>query len=298
MRRLILVTLFLFFSSAAAGFQPRTGHWFNPNESGRGFNFDIQDGILVMTFYSYNANGDPQWYLASGPMTSAQHNFSAPLGKYRDGQCLSCAYGGEAVPSGDDGVVSINFTSETAATITLPGGRITQVQPFNFGIGDPPAGLLGEWVFVYDIIITFADRYDLTEQRAATALGNGSVWDVGRNAACELQLSGALGGQVACIDFNLSGAVANQYLFRFGLDETFSGSWVSPTSFNSYPMKGFKVKSKGGFTKALASDDEKAAMSAIKIAQDAASNGPSLGITEIAALMALGSSVRAMREQR
>jgi hypothetical protein len=44
--------------------------------------------------------------------------------------------------------------------------------------------------------------------------------------------------------------VQNGYSFIFGLDETFSGSWISPTTSTRFPMKGFKVKSPGRFTKA------------------------------------------------
>ena len=50
------------------------------------------------------------------------------LDKYRGGQCASCTY---QTPSmvGNDGTMTITFTSPTTATVQLPGGRITQIQP-------------------------------------------------------------------------------------------------------------------------------------------------------------------------
>jgi hypothetical protein len=165
MKRWFLALMLVTFATSASAFQPRTGHWWNRDESGSGYNIDIQDGVLVITLYSYQPqpSGAAQWYLSSGPMTNDQHNFTGTLDKYVGGQCISCAYSGRPTLVGNDGTVSIVFTSETSAALTLPGGRMTQIEPFNFAIGDPPTGLLGEWVFVYDIgTTTFANRYDLT----------------------------------------------------------------------------------------------------------------------------------------
>jgi hypothetical protein len=50
------------------------------------------------------------------------------LDKYHGGQCASCSY---QMPSmvGNDGNMTIIFTSPTKATVQLPGGRVTQIQP-------------------------------------------------------------------------------------------------------------------------------------------------------------------------
>ncbi len=143
---------------------------------------------------------------------------------------------------------------------------------------------------MYDIIITFAERYDYTVQRAATPTGNGTVWDDGRRGACELQVTGVLAGQVACFQFSSSGVVVNQYLFKYGLDETFSGSWVSPTTFNVYSMKGFRVKSKDGFAKSLIADMDKSAL--VKAAQDTAVGGSVT--SDAATISALSEAANAM----
>lgn len=252
--RLLALILALFVSTAATAFQPRIGLWGNASESGSGYMMDIQNGIVALTAYSYQASGPSQWYLASGPLTNNGHTFVATLDKYVGGQCISCAYRA-ASTAGNDGTIAISFQSETLATLSLPGGRTTVIQPFDFGYGALPAGFLGEWIFVYDIIQggnTYAERFDFTFTAAGTSSGTGLAVDGTRRAGCELQVSGAFAGMVYCLDIDSNNVTQNQYLFRYGLDETFGGSWVAPTTFNQYPMKGFRIVSKDGLTRASA----------------------------------------------
>lgn len=112
-------------------FTPVKGLWWNPNESGSGYMLDFRHGVMVVTVYSYTGTGEPQWYIASGPLTNGGREFARPLEKYRGGQCITCAYQPPA-PSGTDGIVSIRFDSPTSAVMTLPGGRVTQIQPQEF----------------------------------------------------------------------------------------------------------------------------------------------------------------------
>ena len=248
MTRWISALLLLAAAGSAAAFQPRTGPWWNPNESGSGYNIDVQDGVIVIAIYAYQAGGSAQWYLASGAMTNGQKNFTGTLDKYTGGQCISCAYAGRPTLVGNDGAVSIAFSSETSATLTLPGGRVTQIQPFNFAIGDPPNGLAGEWVFIYDVSsTTIANRFDLTTMLSPSSSGNGVVADLTRLAGCELQTSGPAAGVVICAIVNAAGTVQYGYGFFFGLDQTYSGLWISADGNTTLPMKGFKVISKSGF---------------------------------------------------
>src|SRR4030095_4120710 len=118
-----------FFQAApAAGPQiPVRGVWWNPNESGSGLGLDFENGTLIVEVYSYLAGGASQWYLASGPVTN--NVFTATLDKYTGGQCISCAYKAPAL-SGNDGDITITFTSPTTGTADLPGGRHIQIQRF------------------------------------------------------------------------------------------------------------------------------------------------------------------------
>ena len=51
---------------------PKDGLWWNPARSGHGV--DVQyDGVnLIMVWYTYNNDGTPTWYLASGPLSGTQ----------------------------------------------------------------------------------------------------------------------------------------------------------------------------------------------------------------------------------
>jgi len=43
---------------------PLTGLWWNPDESGWGIHFAQRSNIVVATWYTYDANGNPKWYIA------------------------------------------------------------------------------------------------------------------------------------------------------------------------------------------------------------------------------------------
>ena len=109
---------------------PVVGLWWNPSESGSGYNLDVKNGVLVVTIFSYGANGEPQWYITSGPIVDK--SFTGTINKYAAGQCISCVYNGLPTSDGNDGVIRIDFASPTSATLFLPGGRVTQIQPQAF----------------------------------------------------------------------------------------------------------------------------------------------------------------------
>jgi len=97
MSKIVLAALMALASSAVAqpgggaaplAFTPTTGLWWNPNESGTGYNVEVQKGVLVVTMYSYTAAGDPVSYLAVGSMMNGGSGVTASgtLDKYRGGQ--------------------------------------------------------------------------------------------------------------------------------------------------------------------------------------------------------------------
>jgi YVTN family beta-propeller protein len=106
---------------------PVAGVWYDPAESGTGYALDYKDGVLIVQVYSYLAGGAAQWYLGAGNVTG--NVFTATLDRYVGGQCISCAY---KVPSlaGNDGVVTIAFTSSTTADVVMPGGRTGHIQRY------------------------------------------------------------------------------------------------------------------------------------------------------------------------
>ena len=118
------------FSAAIGQVEPQAGLWWNPAESGSGYALDYKHGVLVVTTYSYKADGSAQWYLTSGPVVN--NVFTATLDKYTNGQCISCSYTGRPSGGTNDGSMTITFANETSATVKLPGGRVFQIQPQAF----------------------------------------------------------------------------------------------------------------------------------------------------------------------
>jgi hypothetical protein len=111
---------------------PIPGIWWNRDESGSGFGLDYENGTLIAEIYSYLPGGVSQWYLAAGPIVN--NVFTATFDKYAGGQCISCSYKAPAL-SGNDDAMTITFTSPTAATVDLPGGRHIQIERY-FQPGD------------------------------------------------------------------------------------------------------------------------------------------------------------------
>jgi hypothetical protein len=124
------ITSMTFQATFGASVVPVVGLWWNPSESGSGYNLDVKNGVLVVTIFTYKANGDPQWYITSGQIVD--NLFTGTINKYSGGQCISCPYNGLPTSAGNDGVVGIEFTSPTSAIVSLPGGRVTRIQPQAF----------------------------------------------------------------------------------------------------------------------------------------------------------------------
>jgi len=118
-------------AAAPTDFTPVAGLWANANELGTGYTLEFKHGVLVVAIYAYTSAGAAQWYLASGPVTA--NVFTATLDKYTGGQCISCPFTrSPGPPTGNDGTMTITFTSSTSAIVNLPGGRVTTISPFQF----------------------------------------------------------------------------------------------------------------------------------------------------------------------
>lgn len=148
--RFMLSALLLLSAASASAFTPENGFWWNPLESGRGWNFEIQDNVLVITAYIYSGDGDPDFYIASGTLDGNSF-FEAEFNLVTDGQCLGCPYTAPTVLQGFGGPVTVDFTSETAAVMEWDGVTIP-IQRHKFGIyNDEHEIMLGEWKAVIDV---------------------------------------------------------------------------------------------------------------------------------------------------
>jgi hypothetical protein len=135
----LIATLLLLTSSFAYAITPKTGIWWNPDESGRGYAIEVSGTTLVVAIYIYDPAGNPLWYLASGNLTNNGTSFQSALDRFSGGQCTTCDYT-PPTHDGNDGPIAIQFTSNTSGIITFPDGRRVNIQPF---FGPPSGGTLG-----------------------------------------------------------------------------------------------------------------------------------------------------------
>jgi hypothetical protein len=102
--------------------QPQTGWWWNPAESGRGFFIEWQNGTVDIAGYMYDDAGNPLWYIAVYP-TPDPRAFSGNWWQFANGQTLTGPLKPATRINDNVGPATIQFTSPTTATMTLPGGR-------------------------------------------------------------------------------------------------------------------------------------------------------------------------------
>jgi alpha-tubulin suppressor-like RCC1 family protein len=102
--------------------QPENGWWWNPEESGRGFFIEWQDGSADLAGYMYDEAGQPVWYL-SVYETPDLSRFGGNWWSYANGQAMGAAYRPATRVSDHVAPVAVQFTAPDRAVMTLPGGR-------------------------------------------------------------------------------------------------------------------------------------------------------------------------------
>src|SRR6185436_15070668 len=139
----ILAMLLLAFAGVAHAWLPESGWYWNPSESGRGFNIEVQDSSIFLAAFVYRPDGTPVWYTAGGPMTNDRF-WTADLFETTQGQCMGCAY---RAPTGIGvGKATIAFTSERTAIITILGVGVSATRYDFTGVGTASRdALFGEW---------------------------------------------------------------------------------------------------------------------------------------------------------
>jgi hypothetical protein len=117
-KTLLLVCFFVLLSGFwnASRADPQVGWYWNPNESGRGFFVESQNGVTFIGAYLYDTDGHALWLVSGGP-NNDPYNFTGDLYYKTGGQTLFGNYvaPGNAVIVGQ---LSIHFTDDTHATIT------------------------------------------------------------------------------------------------------------------------------------------------------------------------------------
>jgi hypothetical protein len=150
MKRVTLLFALAAIAHLAQAVSPRPGLWWNPDESGRGYNVEIQDNTVVVTSFAYDLNGLSAWDISIGTLDFVPGVVNSSLAHVSTGQCFGCAY----VPPGgvDPGPsVKIVFDSDVSGTIFFPGGS-TKIQPEWFAYAPTtPDFVKGEWSLSFNI---------------------------------------------------------------------------------------------------------------------------------------------------
>ncbi len=152
------LTLLLFAASSARAYTPESGVWWNPAESGVGYQIEVQDNFVGMFIYYYHPDGRPEWYTSAG-FLQGNALFEGTVERYENGMCFGCTW----VRNNFDqnmGTVRVVFNADdpTRAIMTM-GGRTFPIERYQFYLKRPEDGsasirltkMLGEWSSTIDL---------------------------------------------------------------------------------------------------------------------------------------------------
>lgn len=209
------------FQPAPSTFTPQSGAWAIDSElngrPGRGMQIDVENDILVLTLYAYDATGRGTFYLTAGQLDANGH-FSGELKFYDQGTPLGGTVR-NAREAGTAGTVELDFSDGAHGTIRLPGEPTLAISKLNFGVPEGVEGLLGEWLFVYDeagsigshrMVLDFTEQsFGIFAQGLARSTADSDVL-CGRNASrgssyLECQILGSNGSPTDYYFWEMSG---------------------------------------------------------------------------------------------
>ncbi len=164
MRLVLSLLLAAFLAPAASAYEPESGAWWNPAESGTGYYIEIQDNFLGFMAFSGDTNGRAKWFTSVGFLdyTNTGVSFQGDLVSYRNVQRAGGPYTGRPTAEPSFGTLRIVFDPDDnrRATLTWPSGHTIPIQRHEFYFERPedPAGvtastlkMLGEWQVTIDL---------------------------------------------------------------------------------------------------------------------------------------------------
>jgi hypothetical protein len=117
---------------------PETGHWFNPDYSGSGLSFEIQNSVLAGHYYGYDGNGLPEWQLFNGTLVRSeqegvQWEFESHLVYFQGGNCFGCE---DRPPTHTEGsTIRLEFLQRNYMRVTIGNNPDQYFVPFTYGSG-------------------------------------------------------------------------------------------------------------------------------------------------------------------
>ena len=220
--------------SLANAFAPQSGTWVVTSElngkPGRGLAIDVQDKILVMQMYAYDASGNATFYLTNGALINNQ--YTGTLNKYRGGRYLGSG-DRSGQDNGNDGTVSIRFESGTKGYISFPGEAEKEISRFKFAYSTSPESLKSLWLFTpLNSLTPQSDLVDLTDVSAPSQYGTGMVSTTDGRFGCENIVSGPNAGAVICVKLTAAGQLARVYMFKYSVNDGEGASGPNTTTVN------------------------------------------------------------------
>jgi hypothetical protein len=101
---------------------PKDGLWWNPARTGHGIDVQYDGANLIMVWYTYNDDGTPTWYLASGPLS----------GKTWTSSLDTFVWDGTKASATSVGTATIDFKDETHADFSWIINGTSGTEPFEF----------------------------------------------------------------------------------------------------------------------------------------------------------------------
>ena len=118
---------------------PEPGHWYNPDQSGTGFNLEFQNGVMAGYYYGYDSEGDPEWYLVTSPLVRSESpgvmwELEVEPQRFTGGNCIGCPY---QAPNNPEALtaIKIEFLQRAYAKLTLSDGSFQYMVPIMYGGG-------------------------------------------------------------------------------------------------------------------------------------------------------------------
>ncbi len=122
--------------SSPVGFNPsesyfQSGWWWNPNESGAGYFFEVQGDKVFTASFMYDTNGNPTWYTTYSSLSS-DASVSGRVDQYRGGQSLYGAYKNPHLSNSSNISAQYKFNFPDNGSFTLLNGKTVDISRFKF----------------------------------------------------------------------------------------------------------------------------------------------------------------------
>lgn len=161
---LLIGCLAVFAFDEARAYEPESGLWWNPSESGTGYAIEVQDDFMSVAVYGGAQNGYAKWYTAAGRLdySGGGVRFEADLLSFYNVQAMGQAWSARPTREPSYGRLRIVFdtSNNRRATLTWPNGRSLPIRRHEFyfqrpedtgGVTSNTLKMLGEWQIVSDI---------------------------------------------------------------------------------------------------------------------------------------------------